>query len=421
VVAAETPRREGSSARRRYVDDTVRVWLGLQRSSDADVPRLPARLERRFLRLEEYERPNRDAWDCWDHTFSENFQDGLLAVAEVDRWLRDRRAELRDSAALEPLWPRGKRFAVCLTHDVDVISPRSTAGQVLRHAAAGLDRGSMEGGPLRFARPPVRAARALRRGISRSPSTVSTLELSAELDRRYDGTASFFFTVPAGRDGSRYDCTYSFADTCTFRGARTTVADVARTLAHEGFDVGLHGSYYSAIRPGMLAAERAALARHTGIVATTTRQHFLHWSIRETPQLQHAAGFVADSTLGFNRTIGFRASTTLPFRHFDVAADRALELLEVPLAIEDSALLGKIGAAGDLERAQELVRALVDEVVEVGGALTLLWHPDKLLRPDWRALYEWVLEYVAERNGWLTSLAGLERWWIARERQVLGS
>ena len=43
------------------------------------------------------------------------------------------------------------------------------------------------------------------------------------------------------------------------------------------------------------------------------------------PQLQEAAGLRADSSLGYNRTVGFRAGTSLPFRQFDVSAGRTLD------------------------------------------------------------------------------------------------
>lgn len=398
----------------------MRTWLGLPASSGIDVPRLPAMLERRFLRLEEYERTERDAWGCWDHSFSENFQDGQLAVAEIDRWLVAQRQELRRRTRLEPLWPSGKRFVACITHDVDVFGPLLTARQVWRHAVAGLDRRG-DGGLVRFARPPVRAARALRTGVSRWPSVEGTLQLSIAIEARYGAYGSYFFTVPPRGGGSRYDCTYAPADRCSFRGAHTTVANVIRTFAAEGHDVGLHGSYHSAVDPGVLAYEREALERATGLAVSTTRQHFLHWDIRRTPQLQEAAGFAADSTLGFNRTVGFRASTTLPFRHFDVVADRVLGLLEVPLVIEDSALLGPIATDGGPERARAQIEELVDTVHDVGGAVTFLFHPDKLVRPEWLALYEFALSYSAEKGAWLTSLAELERWWTAREVKLFDS
>src|SRR5205823_56229 len=104
---------------------------------------------------------------------------------------------------------------------------------------------------------------------------------------------------------------YDFDDPCRFRGERTSVREVIRTLYREGFDVGLHGSYNSALTPGQLAREKAALEKATGIRTKATRQHFVHWDVRTTPHLQANADFSADSTLGFNRNIGLRAGTSL--------------------------------------------------------------------------------------------------------------
>ena len=193
-----------------------------------------------------------------------------------------------------------------------------------------------------------------------------------------------------------------------------------RTLADEGFDIGLHGSYQAGVRPGALAAERAALERATGFEVRTERQHLLHWDVRRTPRLQEAR-LQVDSSLGFSRNVGFRAGTSLPFRHFDVAARRPRELLEVPLVVQDAALLfGPWGLDLDVAGASAVVRRLFDSAVEVGCAVTLLFHPDRLVHPDWLAFYEWALDYAVAQKGWLTSLDGLAAWWRRREASLLG-
>ena len=75
-------------------------------------------------------------------------------------------------------------------------------------------------------------------------------------------------------------------------------------------------SALAGLQPGALAAERAALERATGLEIGTTRQHLLHWDVRRTPRLQEAAGLRVDSSLGFNRGVGFRAGTSLPSSRF---------------------------------------------------------------------------------------------------------
>jgi hypothetical protein len=401
-----------NDAVRDYVEETTRVWIGLPRA--AEVPALPDPLARRFLRLEEVERPHRDQWGCWEASFGESFRDGRLWEPDVDAWVAARRAELAAPVALEPLWPEGKPFAVCLTHDVDLVSSSLTPAQAVRSLRASL--GGPGDGALRFARPPVRAARALRHGLARAPRA-EMLELSVEVERERGVSASYFFTVYPP-EPSRYDCLYVPDDRCTFRGRRQRVADVLVTLAGEGFDVGLHGSYHSALVPGLLEAERTRLEQATGLDVRTTRQHFLHWALETTPRLQAEAGLRADSTVGFNRNVGFRAGTALPYRQLDVASGTRLGLLEVPLVIHDGPLLRGDGLELDVGLARETVHTLIDRVAATGGVATLLFHPNNLERPEFLELYRDAIDYGLAAGAWFASLREIEAWWREREERL---
>ncbi len=396
-----------------HLEATVRTWLGVPASADVAVPPLPPELARRLLRVEEYERDHRDQWDCWEYAFCESYREGRLLEPDVDLWVAERRRELAASVPLAPLWPDGRPFAVCVTHDVDLVSDASTPAQVLRSARASL--GAPRGHRVvTLARPPVRIARAARHRISRAPAT-RELELSVQIERDLGVSASYFFTVFPSRGASRYDCTYLPTDRCRFRGRTTRVADVLVTLAEEGFDVGLHGSYHSAVEDGVLAREKAVLEQATGLDVRTTRQHFIHWDARRTPRLQAAAGITADTSLGFNRNLGFRAGTSLPFRHFDVEREERLDLLEVPLVVHDGPLLRGDGLELDVPQARETMRLLIDRVAEVGGVATILFHPNNLARAEFLELYRWSLEYGLERGGWFASLRQLDSWWRERE------
>lgn len=420
MVAEVTTAQVETPAVRRYLADTVRVWLGLRAGSAVEAPALPERLARLLLRAEEYEQPRRDEWGCWDYAYSENASEGTLWSPEIDLWLAERRAELARETQLEPLWPDGREAAVCLTHDVDVLSRRLTPMQVARAARAG-GAGAATTASLgaRVARAGARSVRAVATGIARAPSVAATLERSVALEAARGVVASYFFTVPPAGPWTRWDCVYAPGDRCEFRGRRRTVADVMRTLAAEGFDVGLHGSYESARVPGVLERERETLERALGARVETTRQHFLHWDVRWTPALQERAGLTADSSLGFNRNIGFRAGTSLPFRHFDLAASRELDLLEVPLVVQDAALLGPIGLGLGPDETRRVLGQFFDDVTHAGGLVTVVFHPDKLVQPEWLALYEWTLDRALESGAWVTSLARLADWWRKRERRVL--
>jgi peptidoglycan/xylan/chitin deacetylase (PgdA/CDA1 family) len=408
--------------RREYLEKTVRLWLGLPDRSDVEVPRLPEPLARRFLREEEYEHSYRDQWGCWEFGFSESFRDGTLVSPEIDRWAAEERRRLEGAGiSLTPLWPDGKAFALCLTHDVDLVSTSSTPRQVLRSMQNSLERprhGGLSQQLLRLARPPVRLARAARTGISLAPSATPTLERCVAMELEAGVTASYFFTVLPDRHVSRYDCLYGLNDPCTFRGERHRIVDVIRQLSDDGFDVGLHGSYHSALEPGLLATQKATLERATGLEIKTTRQHFLHWDIRTTPRLQDEAGLAADSTLGFNRSIGFRAGTSLPFHHFDLESNSMLQLIEVPLIIQDGPIFNPVALELDVELALELVHHLIDVIADAGGVATLSFHPNNLEHDDFATVYRSAIEYGLKRGGWAASVGTIQSWWRERAEKL---
>jgi hypothetical protein len=375
------------------------------------VPELPPELARRLLRTEEHEVPHRDQWGNWEFGFCEAYAAGRLWEPDVDRWLAGHR--------VEPLWPEGRPFAVCLTHDVDLMSRVSTPRQALRSLRTALadTPTSTRERVVRLARPAVRAARAAANGISAAP-VADTLERCVELERERGVTASYFFTVYPSADASRYDCLYDFGDPCRFRGRRVTVADVVRTLHGEGFDVGLHGSYNSALAPGMLARERAALEAASGFDVTTTRQHFVHWDVRTTPRLQAEAGLRADSTLGFNRNLGYRAGTSLPFRHFDLDRGEPLDLVQVPFSVQDGALLRPDALELDVDLARRTIRRVVDTAAATGGVATFVFHPNNLERPDYLELFRATIDLGLGRGAWFASIRDLDRWWRGREARL---
>jgi hypothetical protein len=389
---------------------TLRTWVGAPAGADWEPPPLPERLARRLLRTEEREQPHRDRWDCFEFSFCESYWEGRLLVPELDRFAQEQRQALAGRLDLVPLWPEGRPFAVCLTHDVDVVGDRPTPAQLVRSLRAA--RAEDEAALLRAARPAVRLARALAGGISRVPVADAALGRCVALEREYGVRSSYLFTVFPERGFSRYDCLYLPGDRCRFDGEETTVRDAMRALAAEGFDVGLHGSFNSALEPGMLAREKAALEEALGERVTTTRQHFLHWQPETTPALQEEAGLEVDSTLGFNRAIGFRCGASLPFRL------PGRRLLEVPLAIHDGPLLRADGLELDAALAAEAVLRVVGEVEEVGGLATALFHPASLADPRFEAVYRALLEHALARGAWIASLRDVAAWWTEREQRL---
>jgi hypothetical protein len=192
-----------------------------------------------------------------------------------------------------------------------------------------------------------------------------------------------------------------------------------RWLAREGWDVGLHGSYLSAVEPELLAQEKATLEEAVGRPVTTVRQHYLHFDVRTTPLLQQQAGLAADSTLGFNRSIGFRSGTSLPFRLFDFSTDAPVNVLEVPLVIQESPLLASNALELDVHLAKRTIAQLFERIADVGGVATILFHPHSLRDPGFVSLYRYAIECGIDLGAWIASLAEIVEWWQRREERLL--
>jgi hypothetical protein len=400
-----------------HAADFVRTVLGVGAGSAAHLPTMPRELSRLLLRTEELESDVRDRWGRWEFERSDNFRRGKLREPEIDEWLAEVRGGM-GAFSCAPLWPDGHSFVVCPSHDVDMVSRTWTPSQVVRSlrtalsGARGMDRTEAV----------LKACgRGIVYGTSRAPSSAATLQRCIDIELARDVRGSYFFTVhPPGR-ASWYDSVYTTDDPLLFGGRRRRVRDVMHEVAQAGFDVGLHGSSASATDARLLSAQREVLAGAIDGEVQTIRQHWLHWDVRATPAAQAAAGFSADSTLGFNGNVGFRAGTSFPFFLSTPDPFGAVDVLEVPLIAQEAALFGAHALGLDESSAREAVQTLVDRVAAVGGVFTALVHPHSLLDDRVTSLYTWLLDYALDRGAWVTSIAEVNSWWRRRANALAGA
>ena len=97
---------------------------------------------------------------------------------------------------------------------------------------------------------------------------------------------------------------------------------------------------------------------------------------------------------------------------FDFLEDRPLDLLQVPLIIQDVSLLRALGLDYDLALARSL--ELMEQVAEAGGVLTLLWHNNWQPEDSAFRLYRTLLEHANSLGAWGCSVSDLEHHWRRR-------
>ena len=340
-----------------------------------------------------------------DYAFNVLTPRGLLYQPVVDQHHLTKGVE-------KPKWPDGKPFAVCLTHDVDAVSSFSLIPALRKRY-------------IRYSTSSLLSQRItslmgfgvdlFRAGHHRNKiDPLFCLERWLELENRVNSHSTFFFWPGLDVVKKRHvsDCAYKLSDKIIFDDQPCSVAESIREISCRGWEIGLHASWYSFNDADELRRQKEALEKAAEQDVVSVRQHYLHYDIRMTPRAHSRAGFKYDSTLGFNDNIGFRFGTCRPWFLWDLEAEEKLPILEVPLIIQDTAMLNTIkGMRLNEETAFNYIRYLTETVQSVGGVLTLSWHPEYIIHSSWRRLYVRALEYLKKRNAWFGSIKEIMEHW----------
>jgi hypothetical protein len=169
-----------------------------------------------------------------------------------------------------------------------------------------------------------------------------------------------------------------------------------------GDRVGLHGSYTASDTMGRLQAELAELGSRTGGSHPDHRFHYLrHRPVDAWPLLERT-GLRSDSSLGFAESPGFRAGTAHPFRAWDHAAGRALQLVVIPLALMDATFDERYLDVRDRTERRRRCIEVLDAIGWYDGCASVLVHNDRLCNSaddGWTGLYRDLLRHVRLGRG----------------------
>ena len=317
------------------------------------------------------------------------------------------------SESKQPIqWPEDKTFAACLTHDVDDVSVYSLQ-QSLRPFVSPFNGLSLTVDKVeRVNRLSKNLIKSALLGFKKDPLHCYERWMNIEKDK---GSRSTFFFWPGWSNVKKHhhtDCIYDLDDHVKFDSQKCSVAEMMREIHRQGWEIGLHSSWYSFNNADELKRQKQAIEMTLDSSIHSVRQHYLHYDIRNTPRAHSEAGFKYDSTLGFNGNIGFRFGTCYPWHLYDHKTQKQLSIVELPLIIQDVAMLSpKKSMRLDSEMAFNYIALLADRVKEVGGVLTLLWHPNEIINPEFVKVYTRSLEYLKSQNCWMTTVKEIGDWW----------
>lgn len=161
-------------------------------------------------------------------------------------------------------------------------------------------------------------------------------------------------------------------------------------LIIEGFEVGLHGSFNSAVDERLMRVEKEALESFLGLEITKVRQHWLRYEENITPYT-HNKLFKYDSTLGWNDRIGFRSGSASRYRPYDHKNQRVFDFYETPQIIMDSNIFDySDDSIETIKKAIQMLKILQEYKTSY---VAISWH-QRVCSSDyrWDNVYEKLLE-----------------------------
>ncbi|MBE9572361.1 MAG: hypothetical protein IMF11_17165, partial [Proteobacteria bacterium] len=145
----------------------------------------------------------------------------------------------------KPVWPKGRPFAVCLTHDVDAVSLYSLDQNI----RARREQLSNSDDAIRRVKACLGVGKDLLKAGTRigRKDPLFCYERWLEVEKEVDAHSTFFFWPGLSTVTNRHhtDCTYELYDRVAFDGQKCTVAEMIREIDRRGWEVGLHPSWYS--------------------------------------------------------------------------------------------------------------------------------------------------------------------------------
>lgn len=271
-------------------------------------------------------------------------------------------------------YPDGRKFGVCLTHDIDLINPHFTVSL--------LKRGGI--------------SRAAIKWFDKNVNPRCNFGYTMDLEEAHGAKSTFFFLAlqPGGKDFNYYI---------------EDMKNEIRSIVQSGCEVGLHGGYGVLRDIPELVREKRAIEAVAGSSIVGYRNHYMQFNVPDSWGVLEEAGFKYDSTLGYPDNIGFRNGMCHPFRPYDARKGKTLDILEIPLTVMDGTLFTYMGM--DSKTALAQTKKLIDSTADLNGVITILWHNTHIMRRKTREVYKAILEYCEAKGAWMTSGAEVLNWW----------
>lgn len=305
-----------------------------------------------------------------------------MSNAEV---LNPKLSEYIHQNGFNPTYKDGKRFAVCLSHDIDFLFEPKNKNSFLISTIETIKRRKWKEVSYNFNN---------LIGKMQHPSWV--LDKLIELEIKSNLKSSYYFlSLQQGEE----DYNYSI----------DSVKKYFPILESYGCEIGLHGGHAAYNNVNKIQSERRLLESVYGKSVIGYRNHYLRFKTPDTWHHLKQLGFEYDTTFGYPDQIGFRNGMCYPFRPYDAQKEQYIDILELPLLVMDVTFFKYMGL--DVDNSFRLFMKVFNDVKRLNGVLTIVWH-NNCYAGDHRLLYDKIFAVIQQADdAWIATSKELSDWW----------
>ena len=304
--------------------------------------------------------------------------------------LRDRRG-MRTPEISRP-WPGGKKVAVAISHDVDLLDGRTALWARKLFWRMKMTKAKLHGD--------LPAAKALADRIARwsrgKDDPVWSLPnwLDEETEKQIRATYYFFgLRTNLSLEGRRYHAKHP------------RLLRAFTMLAERGCEIGLHAASHFADRETSLRGQLQRLNAASPVPIRSVRNHFLNVRFPDTWTMMSNLGLAnASNVAWFGGVNGFRAGTSFPYVPGELpCCSESNGLVEVPFQVMDASKIT------DVPRFVDAALSMYREAKNVGGSFVINFHTDyfdEIEAPGVHEAYRKIVaELVSDSDAWIAPIS----------------
>ena len=335
-------------------------------------------------RYEEYLPHQKDKYGRYAHENSLAFKENFLDKPLVNIWMQQFKEKLKQkfpSFTIDYSPPDSYRVTFLPTYDIDEAYSYKHK-EWWRSAGAAL-KDLLNGKWKKF---------ALRRKVlnNQDPDPFDSFYWIDNLHRPHTFKPRYFFLVP--EKTGKYDRNIL---------PEETALQILIKHHADKYNIGVHPSWQSGDEPSLIKKEINSIENITKIKITSSRQHFIRFTLPQTFRQLIEAGIKDDFSMGYGSINGFRASVASPFYWYDLEKEETTYLLLYPFCYMEanSFFEQKFSAAQALEE----MRHYYQQVKNVNGTFISIWHNTFLGTDErfkgWREIYKQFIDEVTGQTG----------------------